>query len=627
MKYFSDLSKKEKSIFFLLLLGFLLKYNYFYWYIFQTISIYTLLIKNIVVILIFLLSLNLLLKSKKKLYQVFFFYLIFTTFFFANYWYNRYFGNYLSIADMTMGQGIRPFKVLFRQLIGWIDLLFIFELPVLVYLIFFNGDFSKETKSISNNRNYRKKVLIILLLIIVLLGAHIYHISNLYAVNGFLKLYEHSTPAFVSVYGIIPLYIAEFISMQTKEPENIKQASEEEIVGEEELSQEYEIENIKNIIVIQLESFDEKIIDFQHNGQPVTPFLNKIKQHSLYFDNIYAQHVNGSFDAEFSFLTSLYPINKNYVFKTNDMTEFNSLVKVLKKRDYQILAFHGNDGDFFYRNKGYSEMGFDHFYSREDFSIENAEIGKESYLGINDYDFFDQSFQYLEQSEEPFFAFYITVTSHTPFDFYPEEYGQEEFSDLNPTIVKDYLNSVYFTDQSLKNFFAGLKERGLYEDTLFVFYADHSSDIKKESYNSGNNFYMKGNTNTKEPENITMMLFHPELEAETIHKTGTHADIATTILDIMGDREKPEGFLGVSLLKETENPVLFLHEIPQILYHNNLFLRMPKGPEKESEFRRVALKNENTEEVSLPETEKERMLNVINYMQEIMKKNISEEEN
>jgi phosphoglycerol transferase MdoB-like AlkP superfamily enzyme len=340
---------------------------------------------------------------------------------------------------------------------------------------------------------------------------------------------------------------------------------------------------------------------------------------------MYAQHVNGSFDAEFSFLTSLYPVNKNYAFKTNDMTNFNSIVKVLKKRDYQFLAFHGNKDEFFYRDKGYPEMGFSKFYHREDFSIKNAEIGEESYLGINDYDFFDQSLKYLEQAEEPFFAFYITVTSHTPFDFYPEEYAQEEFADLKPAIVKDYFNSAYFTDQSVKHFFEKLKEKGLYEDTLFVFYSDHSSDVKKESYNSGDNFIME--SNAKEPENIPLMIFHPEIESKVIKKTGTHTDIAPTILDIMGDREKPEGFLGVSLLKEKENPVLFLQEMPQILYHNNLFLRMPMGPEEKSEFRRIALKNEKTPKISLPVSEKERMVNVINYVQEIMKKNIIEEEN
>jgi len=500
-----------------MLIGFLIKYNFLNWHIFQTISIYTLITKNLVVILFSLISANLMMKNKKSIYITSLFYLLFTAFFFVNLWYNKYFGNYLSVADITMGQGIRPLKVLFRQLIGWIDLLFIFEFPLLIYLIFFNGNFKVENISFSKDRNYRKKVLLILFLIIVVLGTNIFYMSNLYAADGFFELYEHSTPAFVSVYGIFPLYIAEYFSRKGQEPKKVGQIADKDIVEEEDLSKKQNLEDIKNIIVVQLESFDEKIIDYQHNGQEVSPFLNSLKQDSLYFNDIYAQHVNGSFDAEFSFLTSLYPTNKNYVFKTNDMTEFNSIVKVLKKRNYNFLAFHGNKDEFFYRNKGYPEMGFNKFYHRENFTTENAEIGEESYLGINDYDFLVQSVNYLEKEEEPFFAFYITVTSHTPFDFYPEKYRVEEFNDLKPAIVRDYFNSVYFTDQSLKKFFELLKNKGLYEDTLFVFYADHTSDIKKESYNSGENFIMEGNV--KEPENIPLMICHPDIEAEVISKT------------------------------------------------------------------------------------------------------------
>lgn len=605
-----------------MLTGFLLKYNYLNWYIFHSTSFSTLIIKNLVMILFSIISINFICKNKKNIIYTFLIYILFTSFFFANLWYHKYFGNYLSVADMTMGQGIRPFKVLFRQLISWLDLLFIFEFPLLIYLIFFKGNFSRTTINIRKDRNYRKKVLIILLVIIVLLGIHIFNINNLYAVNGFLELYEHSTPAFVNAYGIIPLYIAEYISMETQQKEKIEQVTDTEITGEEELSREYTVDNIKNIIVIQLESFDEKIIGYEHNNQEITPFLNKIKEKSLYFNNIYAQHVNGSFDAEFSFLTSLYPVNKNYVFKSNDMTEFNSLVKVLKNKDYNILAFHGNKDEFFYRDKGYPEMGFDKFYHRKYFSTKNAEIGEDSYLGINDYDFFDQSIKYLRKAEEPFFAFYITVTSHTPFDFYPEKYDLEEFKNINTPLLRDYFNSVHFTDQALKNFFERLKEKNLYKDTLFVFYSDHNAGINKENYSSDSNFVMKANA--EKPENIPLMIFHPEIKNEIINKSGTHTDIAPTILDIMGDKEKPEGFLGVSLLKEKENPVLFLHERPQILYHNNIFLRMPKSPEEKTEFRRIGYKKDS-KETSLPQSEKQRMIDVIDYVQNIMKKNISQE--
>ncbi|ODS50813.1 MAG: sulfatase [Halanaerobium sp. 4-GBenrich] len=54
-----------------------------------------------------------------------------------------------------------------------------------------------------------------------------------------------------------------------------------------------------------------------------------------------------------------------------------------------------------------------------------------------------------------------------PFDFYPEEYSQEEFEDLEPPIVKYYFNSVYFTDQSIKHFFEKLKEK-IYTKVLFL---------------------------------------------------------------------------------------------------------------------------------------------------------------
>jgi len=607
-----------------MLFAFLVKYNYFSWYILQSVSIITLITKNLILILFLLLIADSLFKSNKRIYFTFVVYLFFTLFFFANLWYNKYFGNYLSVADMTMGQGIRPIKVLFRQLTGWIDLLFVFEFPVLIYLIFFSGSFKEKSISIFNNSDYRKNKIIVFLLVIILLGGHIIYAGNFYAVDDFFALYEHSTPAFVSVYGITPLYFAEFYSMQTQKKEAVKLADEPEIVGEEELSRDHHIKGVENIIVIQLESFDHKIIGRGHNGKEITPFLNEIKSNSLYFNNIYAQHVNGSFDAEFSFLTSLYPINKNYVFKTNDMTEFNSLVKILKERGYEILGFHGNQGEFFYRDKGYPEMGFDQFYSRDYFSVEEAKVGLDTYLGINDYDFFEQSLQYLEKASSPFFAFYITVTSHTPFDFYPEEYSVKEFDDLKPTIVRDYFNSVHFTDQSLKMFFDGLKEKGMFEDTLFVLYADHTADIHKESYNSGGEFTME--QNLKEPGNIPLMIYHPEIKEQTISKTGTQTDIAPTIFDVLGDDKKPEGFLGVSLLKKEDNPVLFLHEMPQILYHNNLFVRMPQGSEAETEFRRIGYKYESQKENEVPELEKERMVNIINYMQELMKKNITQEE-
>ncbi|MFW5736166.1 MAG: LTA synthase family protein [Halanaerobium sp.] len=626
-----NLRKRDKCFFIFLVIGFLIKYNYFNWYVFNVPSLRILVLKNIIVLLAFILVSGIVLKNKKRKIITLFIYLIFSFFFIANLYYNRYFGNYLSLTDIIMGQGVRPFKVLTRHLINWwLDFFLLFDIPVLIYLtVKSKAKTSAYQKSDFSRKTLVKNNFILILLIIVLFSTQLIYSYSLFPADSFMELFNHSTPAFVNVYGILPLYLAEFQQLRNKREQTEEDSDEKldidvsKVETEQELSGEEELDDIKNVIVIQLESMDAKLIDYEHNDQEVTPFLNELKDKSKYFSDIYAHHINGSFDAEFSFFTSLYPINRNYAFRTNDMREFNSIVSVMRDEGYNNYAFHGNEDEFFYRDKGYPEMGFDRFYSRDDFSASEGIVGEDTYLGLNDYDLFDQSVEYLKEAEEPFFSIFITVSSHTPFNFYPEEYEVEEFSEIETPIVRDYFNSMYFVDHSLEMFFERLKENAILDDTLFVIYSDHVSDINKEEYKSGDNF--ETNRNIKEPEHIPLFIYHHDIEPEVIEKSGTHTDIAPTILDIMDFEEKPEDFLGISLLKDMENPLLFLHEIPQIIYKDQLFIRVPGGPEEDSEFEKVAYKKETGDlDVELPDEEKDRLNNTINYMQQVMNNFLSE---
>lgn len=625
------LRKRDKLFFILLVLGFLIKYNYFNWYIFNVPSLSILFLKNAIILIAFILISGFILKNRKRKILTLIFYLFFSLLFIANLYYNRYFGNYLSLTDMMMGQAVRPFRVLVRQLINWWpDLFLVFDIPILVYLTY---QAKSETPALKSSEFSRKSLLknnfILVLIIIILFFSQLVYSYSLFPADNFMELFNHSTPAFVNVYGIMPLYLAEYQQLQDKS-KRAKEAKNQDldvelskVETEKELSDEENIEDVKNVIVIQLESMDAKLIDYQYNGREVTPFLNQLKDKSKYFSDIYAHHINGSLDAEFSFFTSLYPINRNYAFKTNDMREFNTIVNVLRQDNYNTYAFHGNKEAFFYRDKGYLEMGFDRFYSRDDFSAVEGVVGEETYLGLNDYDLFDQSIEYLKEVKEPFFSIFITVSSHTPFNFYPEEYAVEEFSEVESTLVRDYFNSMYFVDRSLKMFFEKIKASSLMEDTLFVIYSDHVADINKEEYKSGDNF--ANNRNLKEPEHIPLFIYHQDIEAEVIEKSGSHTDIAPTILDIMGYQQKPEGFLGVSLLKDIENPLLFLHEIPQIIYKDQLFIRVPAGPEEEINFEKISYKKSTGDlDVELPASEKERLNNTISYMQEVMNSFLSD---
>ncbi|MFW5998994.1 MAG: LTA synthase family protein [Halanaerobiaceae bacterium] len=617
---FNKMNKWQKlfSVFFLA--GFIIKYNFISYQIFNVPSITGLLLKNLILVLFIIYIILPSIKFSRRRLFVLAGYIIFSFLVIANVWYNRYFGNYLSYSDILMGRGVRPFKVLYRQIFYYGDILLILDIIILVYAHY--KAVTEKMRYRFSNYIFKRKKSTMILIIVLLLFVQIFTTNILLGNHSPGKLYNQSSAGFVNVYGFIPLYIYEFYASFQKQPQT--DTSVDFTPEIEESKEENKIIDEKpNIIVIQIESLDQKIIDYKYQDKEITPFLNNLKEESLYGNNVYSQHVNGSFDAEFSFLTSLYPLNKNYAFKVNDMSSFDSIIEILNDKGYETLAFHGNEENFFARDKAYPELGFDKFYSRKDFSQDkNVMEVEESYLGLNDYDFFQQSLDYLEEAESPFFAFMITVTSHTPFDFYPEDQAEERFMEIEEPLVRDYFQSISFVDESMKMFFEELEKRDLKEDTLFIIYSDHEAEIKKEEYYSGRDFEL--NKNIKPPENIPFFIVHPEIESGEINKTGTITDISPTLLELLGIENENRQFLGTSLLNEEEAPVLFLHELPQVFYQDQLFVQQSENPHN---FEKVGhLQGKEEEDTKLTETQEKNIQEKINYVKDLMMKNLTESE-
>jgi len=617
-----SLSKMQKIFFLTFGLGFMIKYNYLLTQIFRAPSWLGGILRNIFLLLLlayFILPLS---KTRKGQKRLIIFSGVFTFIFMANLWYNRYFGNYLGFTDIIVSESIGSPLVVLRHIMNLWDPVFVLDLLIMGYIYpalprTISPDKGAQQKGQSIGKDRKTRVLVGIILIL-LLTTQILATNMLMGNERPLDLYERSTGAFTSVYGIIPLYFFEAYHAQfhlndlDDKPEIPPEISAETLDGEEKIADK------DNIIVIQVESLDEKMLGHEYNDREITPFLNDLKEKSLYGENFFTKHVNGSFDADFSLLTSLYPINRTYAFKQNDMSQFATLPRVLQEKGYHTMAFHGNEAEFFHRHQAYPDMGFDEFYSREDFSLEDREMDmEEGYLGINDYDFFKQSLDYLEQGEEPFFAYFITVTSHTPFDFYPEEMMVDEYKDIDDKLLHDFFQSISFVDSAMEMFFAELEERGLKDDTLFVIYSDHDASIDTNEYSSILEFELE--RNVKKPEHIPLLIKHPEIEAGIIEEKGTITDLAPTILDILGAEDIPEEFLGRTLLAGEEEPVYFLHEFPQIFYREQLFLK------ELDEITRVGhVKNRENTEVSLSSEQKEKAQLTINFMRAKMQSTLRE---
>lgn len=250
----------------------------------------------------------------------------------------------------------------------------------------------------------------------------------------------------------------------------------------------------KNLIVIHAESLQTIAIDRKFEGKEVTPYLNKMVRESIYFDNFYSEvGVGTSSDAEFTYSTSLMPSNSGTVFVNYFDREYSSIQKQFKKSGYYVFSMHANTGDFWNRATMHENLGYDKFYSKSSYEIDET-IG----LGLSDKSFFRQSVPKIKDimdKGKPFYGLLITLTNHTPWsdfkiiDEFPTTWtvnvdGNDVVSNyINNTTLGDYFRSLHYSDQALEQFMNDLDSAGILDNTVVVIYGDHDARISKKLYN------------------------------------------------------------------------------------------------------------------------------------------------
>lgn len=258
----------------------------------------------------------------------------------------------------------------------------------------------------------------------------------------------------------------------------------------------------KNVIVLHAESFQGVALDQQFNGEDVAPNMKRLASEGIYFSNYYAQASSGtSSDSEFTFSSSMLPVTNGAVAVSYWDREFETIQKLLKEKGYRTISMHANNGSFWNRNNFHKSLGYDKFYSKVDYEIDE-EIG----MGLSDKSFFKQSVEKLKEEYEKngkFYATLISLTNHTPFadvDKYGEfdvdikeevkttnENGEEvtetvSYPYMEGTDLGNYFKSVHYADEAIGLFIEELDKVGLLEDTILVIYGDHDAKLPKKDY-------------------------------------------------------------------------------------------------------------------------------------------------
>lgn len=329
----------------------------------------------------------------------------------------------------------------------------------------------------------------------------------------------------------------------------------------------------KNLIVVQMESFQNFLIGLTLNGQEITPNLNKLVQENTYFNNFYSNAGQGTTsDAEFVVNTSFY-VPKNEPATSSDYMKkaLPSLPRLLSANGYDTATFHTNSVDFWNRKDLYKSIGFDKYYDQP-FYGDTDHIA----FGSSDEVLFAKTVPELSRmdaKDKPFYAMVISMSAHHPFRIPEEKYKMKLPESYEGTLLGDYIRAQNYADYAMGQFLEELKTSGLWDDSLIVFYGDHQ----------GVPMYTLGNKEKDLMEeligheygytdmfNIPFIVHSPSGKLPgRIEQTGGHVDILPTVANLLGVSMNNQLHFGEDLLNQHTNLIPLRHFLPTGSYLND----------------------------------------------------------
>ncbi|TCI26340.1 LTA synthase family protein [Exiguobacterium sp. SH5S4] len=307
-----------------------------------------------------------------------------------------------------------------------------------------------------------------------------------------------------------------------------------------------------NVIMLQLESFQTSVIGQTINGQELTPNLNALRDEMLYFPNFYHQtHEGRTSDAEFTVNTSLYPVKSGSVYTQYGDHTFDALPERLRQAGYDTAAMHAFDKTFWNRDNVYDNIGFNHFFSKDDYPAQDV-IG----MALNDKDFLTTSVEAMDTLAEPFYAFMVALTSHTPYDI-PEEEKRLDLTGYDDPLLQNYYHTVHYVDAAVGLMVDQLKANGTWNNSLVVFYGDHDSGLTSAGDEMAETENADSAVELFQLDRSVPLYIKPANlnEGRTIEASGGQTDIAPTILELLG--MEPAYMLGSPLLDDEPNLTVF----------------------------------------------------------------------
>jgi len=316
----------------------------------------------------------------------------------------------------------------------------------------------------------------------------------------------------------------------------------------------------KNVIKIHLESFQSFLIDYELDGEEVTPFINSLvndqEKDFTYYENFFHQTEQGkTADAELIMDNSLYGLPQGSAFVTKGKNTYQSLPAILDQEEgYNSSVLHGDHKSFWNRDEIYKEFGVNNFFDAAYYDMNDDNVIG---YGLKDKPFFKESMPIMESLDEPFYAHMMTLTHHHPY-LIDDEDATIDPAETGDGSVDRYFQTARYLDEALEEYFDDLKESGLYEDSVIMIYGDHYG-ISDNHTRALSDLFDEEITPYKyaEMQRVPFMLKVPGMEGKgTQSEYAGQVDVMPTLLHLLGIDSKDYITFGTDMLSDEHDDLV-----------------------------------------------------------------------
>ena len=484
--------------------------------------------------IILIVSFAFIFKGKSQLWAFFIINLIITVIYIGDIWYFRSNSVFLSLYMFKMTSNLDNLGSSIISMVRLVDVLFVLDLFLQIYLIF---KWSRNYK-LNVRRNLMSFVLTLIIPIIYLTYAHI-KIDKLNKGFDGQMIFRNSWAPNQTISNLTPIgyhFFDSYRFYEESKPYKLSETEEKNVKDWFEKKKENLPDNKyagifkgKNVIIIQWESLENFVINKEVEGQPITPVMNKIIKNSLYFDNFHEQVYNGTTsDAELITNTSAFPVREGTTFFRYPYNHYkSSLPNLMNKMGYTTIASHPDKGSYWNWMNSLKSIGYSKCLDSTDYNIDEK-IG----LGLSDRSYLNQYAKVVEGLKQPFLAYTVTLTSHSPFEL-PEKYKELKLDkSLDDSKLGGYFQEIRYTDKYVGEFLDTLDKKGILDNSVVVIYGDHegphkfySDEVEKMNVPK----WMKENG-----RRVPLIIYSKGMQGETLSVNGGECDTKPTLAYLLG---------------------------------------------------------------------------------------------